>query len=239
MAVKASAAITLSAVVDVSAVTRYYLLQSSTLAKPAKPTAKPPSGGWTDAEPTYTSGSTNSLYFTDLTVFSDGTWSYSSVSLSSAYEAAKEAYNRANAAQSTAASAQSEASSAHTAANNAQSTADGALNAADVNARAISLINDSVGSVQTRLSVFSDGINTTIASHNEILSCMEYSEEGLRIRKGSSIYSTLTDEEGYHVCQNDQEIASFAEGGAQMNRLRIGNIMARKTSRGGWVWTEV
>lgn len=36
MAVKSSATITLSAVVDVIATTRYYLLQSSTLNKPAK-----------------------------------------------------------------------------------------------------------------------------------------------------------------------------------------------------------
>ncbi|MGN0762563.1 MAG: hypothetical protein ACI4MK_04205 [Aristaeellaceae bacterium] len=102
MAVKASNFITLTAVVDVSACFRYYLLQSSTLAKPAKPTAKPPGGSWTDAEPSYTAGSTNSLYFVDLTVFSDGTWAYSAVSLSSSYEAAKEAYNRAVAAQNTA-----------------------------------------------------------------------------------------------------------------------------------------
>ncbi len=98
MGVKASTSITLSAVVDVASCTRYYLLQSSTLSPPAKPTTKPPTGSWNDTEPTYTSGSTNSLYFCDLTVFSDGTWSYSSVSRSSSYEAAKEAYNRAIAA---------------------------------------------------------------------------------------------------------------------------------------------
>lgn len=108
MAVKATEAITLSTVVDVAAVYRYYLLQSSTLNPPSKPTTKPPGGNWTDTEPTYTSGSTNTLYFTDLTVFSDGTWSYSSVSRSSAYEAAKEAYNRAVAAEEAAARALSQ-----------------------------------------------------------------------------------------------------------------------------------
>ena len=105
MAVKASALITLSAVTDIASVTRYYLLQSSTLARPAKPTTNPPSSSWDDAEPTYTAGSTNSLYFVDLTVFSDGTWSYSSVSLSSSYEAAKAAYNKAATAQSAASAA--------------------------------------------------------------------------------------------------------------------------------------
>ena len=105
MAVKSSATITLSCVVDVYSTTRYYLLQPSTLNKPAKPTTNPPTGGWTDTEPTYTAGSTNSLYFTDLTVFSDGTWAYSLVSLSSAYEAAKAAYNKAAAAQTAASDA--------------------------------------------------------------------------------------------------------------------------------------
>ena len=41
------------------------------------------------AEPSYTAGSTNSLYFCDLNVFSDGDYAYSDVSLSSSYEAAK------------------------------------------------------------------------------------------------------------------------------------------------------
>lgn len=99
MSIKCSAMITLSCVVDVYSTTRYYLLQSSTLNKPAKPTTNPPTGGWADTEPGYTAGSTNSLYFTDLTMFSDGTWAYSSVSLSSSYEAAKAAYNKAAAAQ--------------------------------------------------------------------------------------------------------------------------------------------
>ena len=81
--------------VDVTATCRYYLLQASTLSPPNKPTLNPPGGSWSETEPSYTSGSTNTLYFVDLTVFSDRTWAYSSVSKSSAYEAAKEAYNKA------------------------------------------------------------------------------------------------------------------------------------------------
>lgn len=108
MAVKASAHITLTSVVDIQATYRYYLLQSSTLAKPAKPTTNPPSSSWGDSEPTYTAGSTNSLYFVDLTVFSNGTFSYSEVSLSTAYEAAKEAYNKAQNAQNSANNAQAD-----------------------------------------------------------------------------------------------------------------------------------
>ena len=102
MAIKASAAITLSSIRDLQSCTRYYLLQSSTSAKPAKPTAKPPGGNWVTAEPSYTTGSTNSLYFCDLNVFSDGDYAYSDVSLSSSYEAAKAAYNKAVTAEETA-----------------------------------------------------------------------------------------------------------------------------------------
>ena len=109
MAIKASAAITLSSIRDLQSCTRYYLLQSSTSTKPAKPTAKPPGGNWVTAEPSYTAGSTNSLYFCDLNVFSDGDYAYSDVSLSSSYEAAKAAYNKAQTAQSTAEEALSNA----------------------------------------------------------------------------------------------------------------------------------
>lgn len=101
MAVKASCTVTLSCYRDTQSVTRYYKLQSSTSSAPSKPTVNPPSG-WDDTEPSYTNGSTNTLYFCDLTVFSDGTWAYSTVSKSSSYEAAKEAYNKAVAAQDTA-----------------------------------------------------------------------------------------------------------------------------------------
>ena len=58
------------------------------------------------AEPDYSTGSTNSLYFCDLNIFSDGTFAYSDVSLSSSYEAAKAAYNKAQTAQDTADAAQ-------------------------------------------------------------------------------------------------------------------------------------
>ena len=104
LTIKARASVTISIYRDTEAVTRYYKLVSSTASAPSKPTTNPPSG-WDDTEPSYTSGSTNTLYFCDLTEFSDGTWAYSTVSKSSSYEAAKEAYNKAQNAQDTANSA--------------------------------------------------------------------------------------------------------------------------------------
>lgn len=96
--VKATTQITISKVIDVYAVTRYYMLQSSSFAAPSKPTVNPPAG-WSDTEPSYVSGSTNTLYFVDCNVYSDKTFSFSEVSKSSTYEAAKDAWNKANKAQ--------------------------------------------------------------------------------------------------------------------------------------------
>lgn len=144
MAVKASATITLSAVVDVDYVTRYYLLQSSTAQPPSAPTTKPPTGNWTDSEPSYTSGSTNSLYFCDLTVFSDSTWAYSKVSLSSSYEAAKEAYNRAEAAGD--------------AAEAAQGTADRAIAQISVTQGNIDIVAGDVGTLFYEMGINSEGL---------------------------------------------------------------------------------
>ena len=98
MAVKASITITISCYRDTNTITRYYKLQASTAQTPAKPSTLIPSG-WNDTEPSYTSGSTNTLYFVDRYIFSDGTFQYTEVSRSTSYEAAKEAYNKAQAAQ--------------------------------------------------------------------------------------------------------------------------------------------
>ena len=88
--------------ISVSKVTRYYILQSSTTA-PSKPSDDSAIGSnWSKTEPSYTSGSTSTLYFVDQTVMSNGTIKYSDVSKSSSYEAAKEAWNKANSAQNTA-----------------------------------------------------------------------------------------------------------------------------------------
>ena len=102
MVVKARDDITLANIADVSNVRRYYLLQSSTLAAPAAPSVNPAPAPWVTSEPSYDGTTTNTLYTVDLTVFSDGTFDYSTVSKSSSYEAAKAAWNKADTAQSAA-----------------------------------------------------------------------------------------------------------------------------------------
>ena len=85
--------ITLHHLRDITTVVWYYKLQASTASPPTKPTTETPSG-WSTTEPSYTEGSTNSLYVVQKTTFSDGTFEYSDVSLSTSYEAAKAAYNK-------------------------------------------------------------------------------------------------------------------------------------------------
>lgn len=106
MAVKAKAEITISRIIDIDKFTTYYLLQSSTLAAPSKPKDGATIGSnWSKTEPSYSSGSTMTLYSVNQTIMSNGAIEYSEVSKSSSYEAAKEAWNKANNAQNAANSA--------------------------------------------------------------------------------------------------------------------------------------
>ena len=110
---------------------------------------------------------------------------------------------------------------------------------ADETADSVQALTQSVSGLSTQLNVFSDGISATVEGHSEILSCMSFDAKGLRIRMANSIYYTLTDGVGYHIFQNDREIANFSEGRGKMDELQIGKITCRRTSKGGWVWTEV
>lgn len=71
----------------------YYKLLSSSEGFPEKPTAYPPASdaGWITTEPSYQAGKT--LYSVNCTVYSNGTFVFSNVSISSSYEAAKSVYN--------------------------------------------------------------------------------------------------------------------------------------------------
>lgn len=86
---------TVSHIVDIVGYTEYYLLRKSTMAPPAKPTTNPPPNTWSNIEPTYDirDGDTMTLYHCGLTLYSDDTFDWSDVSISSSYEAAKTAVN--------------------------------------------------------------------------------------------------------------------------------------------------
>lgn len=75
--------------VGVKSYIRYYKIASSTATPSFDST-------WTVTEPPYDGKSTNSLYFTDKVVYTDGNVSWSPVSKLSSYEAAKQANNKAD-----------------------------------------------------------------------------------------------------------------------------------------------
>ena len=103
MATKASDRVTLQVLPTPNNVRLYYLKQASTLNAPTKPTTNPPTGAWTITEPTYTEGSTDTVYTTMLTVWGDASYQYGDVQKSAAFEAAKQAFNKADSAATVAA----------------------------------------------------------------------------------------------------------------------------------------
>ena len=77
---------------------RYYLLQSSTLEAPEKPTTYPPPSTWVSTEPIYSNPDNDSdtLYFVVCTVYTNGEFKYSDVLISSTYESIRNAETRIN-----------------------------------------------------------------------------------------------------------------------------------------------
>lgn len=100
---KASDTITLTAVRDIQSVTWYYQLKAGTAA-PAKPTVSPPPSPWQTTEPSYTAGDTKYLFVVERTIYTDGTFEYTTPSMSASFEAAKQAYNEAQNAKKVATS---------------------------------------------------------------------------------------------------------------------------------------
>lgn len=206
MAIIASASITLANIRDVKATYRYYKLQASTAAAPGKPTSistLPPSG-WSSTEPSYTAGSTNTLYTVDLTTFTDDTFSYSPVSVSSSYEAAKQAFNLAATAQKSADSAntaagkaQTTADNANTAAGKAQTTADNAQKSAEEASKTATNFlsySETSGLIISEDASTTDGWNTRIDS------------DGLDIRNGENVVTHYGDNVIFYDGANEEAL---------------------------------
>lgn len=80
--------------VSVSSVTPYFQTVTTGSAAPAQPSASPPGGSWTTTEPTYTPNT--ELYRTERVIFSDASFSYTTVTKVSSYAAAVAAQATAN-----------------------------------------------------------------------------------------------------------------------------------------------
>ena len=102
--------------------------------------------------------------------------------------------------------------------------------------------------------IFADGGNLEIVAQaaNEVQKWFRFTNDrGLIIRKPeytdadgvvhpASIWYTVTDEVGYHIFNTQQTapVGSFQRGGLNTTGVQIGDIVAKRTSSGGWVWTD-
>jgi len=70
---------------------------------------------------------------------------------------------------------------------------------------------------------------------------LDFSEEGLRQGKAGSEYSTLIDNEGYHIDKAGVvgHVGSFTAQGLVTQGMKLGDIVVKPTATGGWAWTEV
>ena len=95
MAIVAQDQVTLQTISGFKGTVTYYLLQSSALNPPSKPSTETPTGGWTTTEPTFSFDTTLTLYTVPKNLFGVNQFEYGAVQTSSQYEAAKAAYNKA------------------------------------------------------------------------------------------------------------------------------------------------
>lgn len=67
----------------------------------------------------------------------------------------------------------------------------------------------------------------------------EYTDESGVVHP-ASIWYTVTDEVGYHIYNTQQTapVGSFQRGGLNTTGVTIGNIACKRTTSGGWVWTD-
>lgn len=102
--------------------------------------------------------------------------------------------------------------------------------------------------------IFANGGNLEIVADvaGEVQKWFKFTNDrGLIIRKPeytdadgvvhpASIWYTVTDEVGYHIFNTQQTapVGSFQRGGLNTTGVQIGDIVAKRTSSGGWVWTD-
>lgn len=229
MAVKAKAEITLSRIIDIKSVTRYYLLQSSMASAPSKPTTNPPGDNWVKAEPSYTSGSTDTLYFVDLTVMTNDTFSYSEVSKSSSYEAAKAAWNKAQNAQDSVKDLQDEVDDMHVEMTQTES---------EIRLDFNKSIASATGDMQSKLD---DANNTNDRKFNEINKYIRFVNGKLVLGEtGNELILTI---QNNHISfmQNGIEVAYYSSNKLYISRaeilttLKIGNYELTPRNDGGLV----
>lgn len=95
--------------------------------------------------------------------------------------------------------------------------------------------------IRLALDSLRDGIDDVDAWTTGLKRWLTFDENGLTQGKEGSIYSTVTDQTGFHIRREGTAgyVGSFAREGLKTDGITLGDIIATRTSTGGWVWKEV
>lgn len=146
-----------------------------------------PYAGWTTTEQEYSFTVTNTLYFCDCTVFTNGSFGYSAVSKSSSYEAAKEAYNKAIAAASSATDAKIEAEEARKRAEEASASAGSAAADASTAGAKADAASNTAASAKTEVEKAQQELSDIRQTTDKVNTTFDFAPDGLYIGEGSSL----------------------------------------------------
>ena len=85
-----------------------------------------------------------------------------------------------------------------------------------------------------------DAIRLLLSNAGQYNSYFDFTGSGLRIRKDGSKWSTLAGADGYYIDHDEVagHVGAFRQDGLTVDGIQIGDIIARKTERGGWAWVS-
>ena len=201
---------------------RYYLLQSSTLAAPEKPTTYPPPSTWTTTEPIYSNpdNDPDTLYFVTCTVYTNGEFKYSDVLISSTYESIRNAETRINQTKSSIDFSITE--QINTVRTDYKTYTDNALNGYVTNAdydKDKKNTDDKMSDMEDALSnkATKDDLNglATSEQYNEIRKYISFTKDGIKI----SSDSTYDNPDAKHLTLTlDNDAIKFENNGVVIGR---------------------
>ena len=218
MGVKSSDEITIGFIVDIVDTVTYYKMQDASMDPPDAPTDETPTG-WSTTEPEYEGESEQKLYSVTKTTFTDGTFSYSEVSLSSSFKAANQALVKALLAQNTASDAKNAASAAQATANQAQSSAAAAKTTADQAKTAAEGAAEDAAAAQAT----ANQAQTTAEDASKVATNFLAFEEGTGLIVGDMTEdtlgaNTLISANGVAIRNGDTELAKFGPNSVELGK---------------------
>lgn len=104
--------------------------------------------------------------------------------------------------------------------------------------RTANIVNNE--SITLAISSLTSNIDDIAGYQDSLRRWITISDEGMIQGAEGSIYSTLIDEEGYKIRREGSinPVGSFDKDGLKTDGVKLGNIIAKSTSKGGWAWTE-